>query len=390
VDKSVVNPDAHELQPADAADMTQTKNDRASSDNATIGDVLAERLFLAGIGAAELLTIHLGIELGLYEALAGGDGLTPAELAAVAGIDERYAREWLEQQAVASILDADDVSLPANQRRYKLPSDHYDVLLAPNSLRFSAPMSSFIVSFASVLDKLAEAFRTGGGIPYHDYGAAMREGQGAFNRPFFTNVLTQDWLPNALPELNRRLSTAPPARVADIGCGVGFSSICLARAYPLCVVDGFDSDVASIQEANAYARAAGVADRVQFQVHNAADPATKQYDAVFIFEALHDMSQPVAALTAARQVLKAGGVCVIMDEKVADEFTAPGDEVERFMFAASVLHCLPVGLASQPSAGTGTMLRRSILERYATEAGFTSVTTLAVEHDFFRLYRLEP
>jgi 2-polyprenyl-3-methyl-5-hydroxy-6-metoxy-1,4-benzoquinol methylase len=155
-------------------------------------------------------------------------------------------------------------------------------------------------------------------------------------------------------------------------------------------VDGFDSDAASIQEANAYARAAGVADRVQFQVHNAADPATKQYDAVFIFEALHDMSQPVAALTAARQVLKAGGVCVIMDEKVADEFTAPGDEVERFMFAASVLHCLPVGLASQPSAGTGTMLRRSILERYATEAGFTSVTTLAVEHDFFRLYRLEP
>jgi ubiquinone/menaquinone biosynthesis C-methylase UbiE len=218
----------------------------------------------------------------------------------------------------------------------------------------------------------------------------MRDAQGAFNRPLFTHLLTAEWLPNALPDLHATLTNAATPRVADIGCGVGWSSIALGRAYPRCVVDGVDSDVASIDQASKHAADAGVGGRVTFRVHEAADPLpATAYDAVFIFEALHDMAHPVAALTAARQMLRPGGVCVVMDEKVADDFTAPGDEVERFMFASSVLHCLPVGRATEPSAGTGTMLRRGTLDQYATEAGFRPPTTLSVEHDFFRLYRLE-
>jgi 2-polyprenyl-3-methyl-5-hydroxy-6-metoxy-1,4-benzoquinol methylase len=354
------------------------------------GDELAQRLFLAGVAAFELLTVELGVRLGLYETLRRREALTAAELAEAAGIGERYAREWLEQQAVASLLDLDDVTRPANERRYRLPTGHDEVLLDPESLRFVAPIAGFLVSFNSVVDDLVDAFRTGRGLPYRRYGAAMRDSQGAFNRPLFTHVLTADWLPNAVPHLHRRLASDRPSRVADLGCGVGWSSIALASAYPSARVDGIDSDAVSIDHANKLAAEAGVSDRLVFRIDDAANALPdREYDAVFIFEALHDMSQPVAALSAARQMLADGGVCVVMDEKVADEFTAPGDEVERFMFAASVLHCLPVGLAEQPSAGTGTMLRRSTMVRYANEAGFRSVTDLEVEHDFFRLYRLD-
>jgi len=193
-----------------------------------------------------------------------------------------------------------------------------------------------------------------------------------------------------VPDLHQRLTTAPSSRIADIGCGLGWSSIALARAYPHSHVDAVDSDPASIDEASKHAADAGAADRITFRVHDAAEPLpADSYDAVFIFEALHDMARPVGALAAVRRMLRNDGVCIVMDEKVADHFTAPGDEVERFMFASSVLHCLPVGRAEQPSAGTGTVLRRTIVERYAAEAGFTSVTTLPVEHDFFRLYQLE-
>jgi len=368
--------------------MTDTTTTTETTDH---GDEIAERLFMGAIGALEVLTVELGVRLGLYEALRDRGDCTTAELADAAGISERYAREWLEQQAVAGIITVDDPSQPAETRRYALPAGVEDVLLEPESLRFSASIGGFLVSFASVLDEVVDAYRTGGGVSYDRYGLAMRDSQAAFNRPLFTNVLAQEWLPNALPELHRRLSSDEPSRVADLGCGVGWSSIAIARGYPNCRVDGIDSDAASIEAANKYAADAGLANRLTFHQHGASEPAPEgAYDAVFIFEALHDMAQPVAVLEAARRMLADGGVCIVMDEKVADEFVAPGDEVERFMFAASVLHCLPAGMAEQPSAGTGTMLRRPIIERYATEAGFAGAEDLDVEHDFFRLYRLAP
>jgi ubiquinone/menaquinone biosynthesis C-methylase UbiE len=370
--------------------MTDTAISTTHTDTDTDrGDVLAERIFLAGLASLELLTIELGVRLDLYDVLAR-DRLTTAELAAAAGVDERYAREWAEQQAAAAIIDVDDPAAPANQRRYHLPESHDDVLRQPESLRYVAAVPGFIVSFCSVLDELADAYRSGDGVPYHRYGSAMVASQAAFNRPLFTNVIAAEWLPSVVPDLHRRLAGAEPTRVADIGCGAGWSSLAIARAYPNCRVDGIDNDVASIEAAMKRTADEGLLDRVQFRVHDAGDePKEAGYDAVFIFEALHDMAQPVAALSAARRMLDDDGVCIVLDEKVADEFTAPADEVERFMYAASVLHCLPVGMAEQPSAATGTMLRRSIIERYATEAGFASITDLGVDHDFFRLYRLD-
>jgi 2-polyprenyl-3-methyl-5-hydroxy-6-metoxy-1,4-benzoquinol methylase len=232
------------------------------------------------------------------------------------------------------------------------------------------------------------AFVRGGGVAWLDFGADAREAQAALNRPVFLSLLAKEWLP-AIPDVHARLLADPPARVADIACGAGWSSIAIARAYPNVRVDAFDLDEPSIALARANGAEAGVADRVTFHVRDAADPALDgRYDLVTIFEALHDMARPVEALRATRRLRTHDGAVLVMDERVAEMFTAPGDDVERFMYGCSVLCCLPVGLAEAPSAGTGTVMRPATLRRYAAEAGFREVEVLPIAHDLFRLYRL--
>jgi 2-polyprenyl-3-methyl-5-hydroxy-6-metoxy-1,4-benzoquinol methylase len=155
-------------------------------------------------------------------------------------------------------------------------------------------------------------------------------------------------------------------------------------------VIGVDLDAPSIETARVHAKEAGVEDRATFVYGDAADPAfANRFDAVFILEAVHDLSRPVDVLRSLRDAAKADGTVVVMDERVADEFGAVGDPVERFMYACSVLHCLAAGMAEQPTAATGTVMRTSTLESYATEAGFQRFAVLPIEHDFFRFYRLE-
>jgi 2-polyprenyl-3-methyl-5-hydroxy-6-metoxy-1,4-benzoquinol methylase len=207
------------------------------------------------------------------------------------------------------------------------------------------------------------------------------------------------WLP-AIPGLDahlRRTSGARP-RVADIACGGGWSSIAIALAYPAVEVDGYDLDAPSIALARDNAAARGVADRVRFHVADAADAADAApdaspdgpYDLVLICEALHDLSDPVGALRTMRRLVAPGGTVLVVDERVAETFTAPGDDLERLMYGFSVLCCLPNGLAEQPSAATGTVMRPDTLRRYAAAAGFDAVEILPIEHDLFRLYRLRP
>jgi 2-polyprenyl-3-methyl-5-hydroxy-6-metoxy-1,4-benzoquinol methylase len=156
-------------------------------------------------------------------------------------------------------------------------------------------------------------------------------------------------------------------------------------------VDGYDLDAPSIELARTNAAEHGVADRVSFQVRDVADPALAgQYDLVMGFEMLHDLSQPVEALRVMRGLLAEGGAVIIMDERVAERFTAPGDDVERLFYGFSTLCCLPAGMADQPSAATGTVMRPDTLRRYALEAGFRDVEVLPIEHDQFRFYRPIP
>jgi SAM-dependent methyltransferase len=203
----------------------------------------------------------------------------------------------------------------------------------------------------------------------------------------FVNQLA-GWLA-AVPEVDARLRAQPPARVADIACGTAWSSIAIARAYPEATVDGFDLDAASIATARENVAAAGLADRVHPAVRDAADPELSgRYDLVTIFEALHDMDYPVQALETAKRLLADGGSVVIGDERVAERFSAPGDELERFNYGWSVLHCLAVGMTHADSAGTGTVIRPDTVRAYATKAGFGDVEVLPIEHDFWRFYRL--
>jgi ubiquinone/menaquinone biosynthesis C-methylase UbiE len=165
----------------------------------------------------------------------------------------------------------------------------------------------------------------------------------------------------------------------------------VAHAYLDAHVDGLDADSASIADARAHARDAGLDGRVRFLCADASELADHgPYDLVLLLEALHDMSRPVDALRAARRALTRGGVVLVVDEKVAESFKAPGDEVERMMYGWSVTHCLPTQLAEEPSAALGTALRSSTVRDLAAEAGFDRVEVLPVDNDFFRLYRLDP
>jgi 2-polyprenyl-3-methyl-5-hydroxy-6-metoxy-1,4-benzoquinol methylase len=347
-------------------------------------DALVERLFLATIGAFDLAGVYLGERLGLYRTLAEGP-LTAAELADAAGIEERYAREWLEHQAASSILDAEE---DGESWRFSLPEGHAEALVDTSSLNYVTPFSMLMVACLRPIDALMDAYRLGGGVPFADYGADLHEGQGAFTRPLFAQLLTTEWLP-ALPELHERLLTQPPARIADVACGIGWSTIALAQGYPEVRVDGIDLDDASIVAAQRNLTGSGVEDRVTFVCRDAADAELHgRYDLVTMFESLHDMSYPVDVLRTCRGLLTDGGSVVIGDELTADSFGPHASELERLYYGFSILHCLPVGMIGEGAAGTGTVMRPASVEEYARAAGFTQFEVAPVEHDFWRFYVL--
>jgi 2-polyprenyl-3-methyl-5-hydroxy-6-metoxy-1,4-benzoquinol methylase len=353
-------------------------------------DALAERLFGATLGALELYSVYLGAELGLYRALADDGPLTAGALGRRAGIAPRYAREWLEQQAVAGLIAVEDAAAAADERHYALAADHARVLVAADDPAHVAPFAHMIVGIGAVMPRVAEAYRAGAGVPYAAYGRAFRHGQGHINRPAFTSELPEGWLA-AMPDVVARLEGARTARVADVGCGQGFASVAIAQAFLGARVDGIDADADSIADARAHAREAGVEGRVRFIQGDAADLATHgRYDLVLILEALHDMAEPAGALAAARAALAPHGAVLVVDERVAEAFHAPGDEVERTMYGWSVTHCLPSAMAEDPSAAIGTVMRPATVRALAEEAGFDGVEVLPVENDFFRLYRLLP
>ncbi|MGH2350290.1 MAG: SAM-dependent methyltransferase [Chloroflexota bacterium] len=359
-----------------------------SEQHAEQRDVLAGRLFQSFLGTMDLLAVYLGDRLGLYRALAEGGPATAGELAARTGTHQRYVREWLEQQAVTGILDVDDDAAEAAARRYRLRPGYAEVLLDQDSLSYLAYLGRFAVALGTTAPAVRDAFRNGGGVSWEQFGEDMRAGQGEANRPIFGTLLGTAWLP-AIPDIHARLGAETPARVADIACGVGWSSIAIAKAYPNVQVDGFDLDAPAIETARQNAAAAGVADRVRFHGRDAGDPALAgRYDLVIICEALHDLSRPVEALQTMRRLAAAGGAVVVVDERAAEVFAAPGDDTERLLYGYSVLCCLACGLAEQPSAATGTVMRPATLRQYAQEAGFREMEVLPIEHDVFRIYRL--
>jgi ubiquinone/menaquinone biosynthesis C-methylase UbiE len=349
-------------------------------------EAYADHLFRAGLGAFETLSVYVGDRLGWYRSLVQQGPATPAELAARTGTDERYCREWLEMQAAYGIL-VTDAGTDQDRRRYVLPAGPAEVLTDEQSLAYLAPFSRMISAVGPQLPNLLAAYRDGGGVGWAEFGADARESQADVNRPWFTSKLA-DELDGV--DAVREVLRAPGARILDVGCGVGWSTIALASAYPDASLVGLDVDAPSIEAARAEAAGAGVGDRIDFRLAGGEALAGESpYDAAFLFECLHDMPQPVEVLAAVRRAVRPDGLVVVMDEAVADAFEAPAGEVDQLMYGYSLFVCLPDGRSSEPSAATGTVFRRPILEAYARQAGFAAVEVLPIEDfAFFRFYRL--
>ena len=353
----------------------------------TTTEEFADKIFAALLGTMETFSLYLGERLGWWKALSE-EPLTASELASRTSTDERYAREWLEMQAVYGNLSvAGDGAGAPEQRRFALPPAAAEVMTDEASLYYLGALPRMFASVGPHLEHLLEAYRSGGGVSWAQLGADARESQAATNKPWFDAELGPALA--GVPDLHELLSR-PGARIADIGCGEGWSSIALSRAYPEATVIGIDVDPPSIDAARANAAAQNLADRVEFRIADGAGLAgPERFDAAFVFEALHDMPAPVEVLAAIREAVRPDGAVVIMDEAVAEEFTSPGDAVERAMYGYSTLICLPDSRSTSPSAATGTVMRLGVLSEYARRAGFAATEVLPIDgFAMFRFYRL--
>ncbi len=349
-------------------------------------EALAERMFEAALGTFDVFAIYLGDRLGYYQHLADHGPLTTNELSELAGTKERYAREWLEQQAVSGFIVVETPHDGGEDRRFSMPSGSTEALTDPLSLSYVVPLARMLVAAGAKISEVADAHLNGGGVSWEEFGQEMRESQGAMNRPFFMNLLAQNWF-SGIPEIHDSLLAG--ARVADIGSGFGWSSIGLASVYEEITVDGFELDEPSVILASRHAEEAGVSDRVQFRAIDAGDPSVGgDYDLVAAFECIHDMPDPVSTLATMRRMAADDGIVIVMDEKVADAFSPDAGEVERLMYGFSNFICLPDGMSTPHSAGTGTVMRPDTLRRYAREAGFRDIEILPIEADAWRFYRL--
>jgi SAM-dependent methyltransferase len=387
-DPAATRPDMDDPTTTPATDSGPSDPDAA--DDAS--RALANRLYEGIAGAFDLVGVYLGDQLGWYRSLADDGPATPTALAARTDTDARYAREWLEQQATTGFLLVDPATIDGDDPDaavFSLPAAHRPVLLDPESLLFSAPMAQQGVGAIAMVPRLVSAFRTGTGVPFADYGRDLREGEARSTRPVYRRLLA-GWLAG-IPSVERRLREEPPARVADLGCGQGESTLAIARAYPTARVDGLDLDPASIEAARELHAAGDIGDRVRFVLADAADPALGgRYDLVTMFEMFHDLAHPVEALVAARALLASDGAILIADELTEETFTGPAGTDDQVHYGWSIVHCLPAARPDATAAATGTVIRPATVRRYAAAAGIGSVEILPIESDSWRFYLLRP
>jgi 2-polyprenyl-3-methyl-5-hydroxy-6-metoxy-1,4-benzoquinol methylase len=349
-----------------------------------IGRVIAD----AG-GALILPLAQLGDRLGLYSALASGGPATSAELAERTGLTERYLREWLLAMAAAGYVTYEDSGADGGQSaasaRYRLSPEQAEAFTNPESPGYVAGAFQNLTAATRVLDRLTEAFRTGAGIAWHEQHEDMFEGTERFFRPGYLANLASSWIPS-LAGAEKML--ADGARVADVGCGFGASTIIMAQAYPNSTFEGVDYHRPSIDAARARAAAAGVADRVTFRMAGAAD-LSGSYDLITFFDCLHDMPDPASALRAARAATADGGGVMLVEPMGWDSVEEATNPLGKLMAAASTLVRLPSGLSAAPAYGLGNQAGPAKTCELAHDAGF-SAARIAAATDFNLVYELRP
>jgi SAM-dependent methyltransferase len=339
--------------------------------NRAVGD------FGAAVSAALVL---IGDRLGLYKAMAGSTPLTSAELAERTGTNERYVREWLINQAAGGYVEYN----PATGK-YHLPSEHAAALADDHSPFFVGGGFQVVTAMIKASDRIASAFQTGEGMFWGEHHTDLFEGTERFFRPGYSANLVANWIP-AIPALQDKLKAG--ARVADVGCGHGASTIIMAQAFPKSLFWGFDNHAPSIVHARKGAYTAGVADRVKFDIAGATNFPSSGYDFVAFFDCLHDLGDPVGSLRRARETLNPGGVVMIVEPMASENVEGNFNPVGRVYSGASVLCCTPNAIASGQVA-LGTVATESQLRNVAAEAGLTQFRR-ATETPFNRVFEARP
>jgi SAM-dependent methyltransferase len=313
--------------------------------------------------------IVVGDKLGLYKAMAGAGPIDSAELAAKTGTHERYVREWLSAQAAGGFVEYD----PATNR-FTLPPEHAMALADENSPVFLP--GAFYVVAACLKDevKIADAFRTGNGVGWHEHDACLYTGTERFFRPNYRAHLIADWIP-ALADVEAKLKAG--ARVADVGCGLGTSTVLMAQAYPKSTFTGFDYHPESIQLAREAAGRAGVSDRVTFEIAKAKDFPGQGYDFITFFDCLHDMGDPTGAARHVREALNPDGTWMIVEPFANDKLEENLNPIGRAFYAASTMLCTPASLSQEVGLALGAQAGELRLDSILRSAGFTHVRRAA-------------
>ena len=307
-------------------------------------------------------SILLGDRLGLYKAMADGAPVTPTDLAKKTKLHERYVREWMSGQAASGYLDYD-----SEKDAFSLSPEQAMAFAEEGSPAFFAGAFDVVQSIYLDEPKVTEAFRTGKGVGWHEHSKCLFSGTERFFRPGYNANLVPSWIP-ALDGIEARLKAG--ARVADVGCGHGASTIVMAQAFPKSEFFAFDYHKPSIERAKVLAQEAGVGDRITFAEASAKDFPAQDYDLVAFFDCLHDMGDPVGAGKHVRETLAKDGTWMIVEPFACDDLKDNLNPVGRVFYHASTFICTPASLSQEVALGLGAQAGERRLRQVATEAGF--------------------
>jgi len=308
--------------------------------------------------------VGVGDRLGLYKALADGGAQTPAQLAKHTGTAERYVREWLCNQAAGGYVTYDSLT-----GRFFLTEEQAFTLADENSPAFLPGMFQVALAAAKAQEQVTERFKTGKGMGWHEHDPDLFIGTERFFRPGYAANLISAWIP-ALEGVAEKLTRG--ATVADVGCGLGASTILMAKSYPNSRFFGFDYHSVSIGTAKKRAQDAGVADRIQFKVAKAKSYPGENYDFVTFFDCLHDMGDPVGAAAHVRKSLKSDGTWMIVEPFAGDKIEENLHPIGRAFYGASTLLCTPASLSQEVGLALGAQAGEKRLREVVSAAGFAT------------------
>jgi 2-polyprenyl-3-methyl-5-hydroxy-6-metoxy-1,4-benzoquinol methylase len=348
-----------------AADLDEERD--MTVDEGKLNELLGRFVIDCG-GSYQAISAVIGDRLGLYRALQKVMPATSAEVATAAGVGERYAREWLRCQAAGGYITFD-----SGTERFLLSDEQAFALASPDGMQIAAAFH-LPVAVCKNIERIAEAIRTNGAFGWQEHDPALYEGVERFFRPGYVANLVSSWIP-ALDGVEQRLRDG--ARVADVACGHGASTLLLAESYTRSSITGYDNHDPSIEQARKRAAEAGLSAQVTFEVAAAADYPGTDYDLVTIFDALHDMPDPLVAARHVHDSLKSDGTFLLVEPFAQDRVEDNFNPVGRLYYGASTVICIPHSMTEQPRTALGAQAGEAQLTTLLTEAGFSRVRRAA-------------